>query len=70
MTLPKIDEELLQQTEQLNKSIQQLHSQEQRVVDLIASVNHTGLRFKTGEKVFDSDKSQNTEESISSSSQD
>lgn len=51
MTIPRKDADLLQQTEELNTAVQSAHSAEQRVVDLIASVNYSKMRFKTGELV-------------------
>lgn len=58
MTVPRKDAELLQQTEDINAAVQSAHSAEQRIVDLIASVNYSKMRFKTGELV----KPESTEE--------
>lgn len=58
MTVPRRDAELLQQTEDINAAVQSAHSAEQRIVDLIASVNYSKMRFKTGELV----KPESTEE--------
>lgn len=58
MTVPRKDAELLQQTEDINTAVQSAHSAEQRIVDLIASVNYSKMRFKTGELV----KPESTEE--------
>ena len=51
MTVPRKDAELLQQTEDINAAVQSAHSAEQRIVDLITSVNYSKMRFKTGELV-------------------
>jgi hypothetical protein len=58
VTVPRKDAELLQQTEDINTAVQSAHSAEQRIVDLIASVNYSKMRFKTGELV----KPESTEE--------
>jgi hypothetical protein len=58
VTVPRKDAELLQQTEDINAAVQSAHSAEQRIVDLIASVNYSKMRFKTGELV----KPESTEE--------
>jgi hypothetical protein len=58
VTVPRKDAELLQQTEDINAAVQSAHLAEQRIVDLIASVNYSKMRFKTGELV----KPESTEE--------
>ncbi len=58
MTVPRKDAELLQQTEDINAAVQSAHLAEQRIVDLITSVNYSKMRFKTGELV----KPESTEE--------
>ena len=58
MTVPRKDAELLQQTEDINAAVQSAHLAEQRIVDLITSVNYSKMRYKTGELV----KPESTEE--------
>jgi hypothetical protein len=58
VTVPRKDAELLQQTEDINAAVQSAHLAEQRIVDLITSVNYSKMRFKTGELV----KPESTEE--------
>jgi hypothetical protein len=58
VTVPRKDAELLQQTEDINAAVQSAHLAEQRIVDLITSVNYSKMRYKTGELV----KPESTEE--------
>lgn len=64
MTTPLPGKDMSEQTDAMNREIQNRHLSEQRVVDLIASVNHSTMRFKTGELVFDpsSEGSENSSE--------